>query len=87
MRSEEEEGSDSEDFNDEIDIKEEEGNNTFRKHEWKKMTETKEKQTVLQKKDYDFRWVYTEREGAQVFKCILHHNCEFLLRISCEGTN
>jgi hypothetical protein len=55
------------------------------KHVWREISDFKEKTDVLQKKDYDLRWAYTQRDGAQVFKCILHHNCEFLVRIKCEG--
>jgi hypothetical protein len=66
----------------EIDTKEE---TCSRKHEWEKLSDETEKQNILQKKDYSLRWVYTERVGAQVFKCIHHHNCEFLVRITCVG--
>lgn len=56
------------------------------KHLWEEIFDFKEKTDILQKKDYDLRWAYKQRDGANVFKCILHHNCEVLVRIRCEGT-
>jgi hypothetical protein len=55
------------------------------KHLWEEISDFKEKTDILQKKDYDLRWAYKQRDGANVFKCILHHNCEVLVRIRCEG--
>jgi hypothetical protein len=56
------------------------------KHLWEETPDFKEKTNILHKKDYDLRWAYKQRDGANVFKCILHHNCDFLVRIRCEGT-
>jgi hypothetical protein len=56
------------------------------KHLWEDISDFIEKTDILQKKDYDLRWAYKQRDGANVFKCILHHNCDFLVRIRCEGT-
>lgn len=55
------------------------------KHLWDEISDFREKTTILQKKDYDLRRVYKQRDGAIVYKCILHANCEFLVRIRCEG--
>jgi hypothetical protein len=57
------------------------------KHLWEEISDFKEKTGILHKNDYDLRWAYKQRDGANVFKCILHHNCDFLVRIiRCKGT-
>jgi hypothetical protein len=79
------ESNSEDDFEDEdcgISIKED----ARSKHLWEEISGFKEKTDILQKKDYDLRWAYKQRDGANVFKCILHHNCDFLVRIRSEGT-